>query len=495
MRRVLKDLDLQSWDNWLPLAVIGAFIAVGIPTALGAVSFTGPMDANRFKTIYESFGLRTSAGILPTIISLSLVAIQFASNQYSHRIMALYIKSVTFWSIISVYFAMILVSLLLEANRTDADDPRVAGLILVGTVMAVTLLIPHFVITASYLKPDFIIAKLLRRVDKEYLLSIEQALADRPGYTGRLDSNSDRLLPVIEIVENAIKRGDRATTRMAMEQIHSRYLSQAEKLSRLSVEEYFLGYLLRIGRKAVSVSDEEEAAVQAVELIGTVGAQGPAGAIAAEDIRDLGFAANKKGIDPVVVQMVGSLRAIFERTELADAKKVVLDSYHSLGQDLAAAGKRRPVRHLATNISEMAQASLGRRDLATGYRCLDMLEIIGHDSAVNKLVDIVLHVVKLLHALGVAAAQEDGETGERIVRTVLRIERAISTTEREAIAATSFAKGDIEQLLKLHSRGPEAAPVAQGAPAIHAPTPAPQQQAAQGKDDGEFSDLWAEPKS
>ncbi|MEK7777579.1 MAG: hypothetical protein AAB303_03025, partial [Chloroflexota bacterium] len=345
MRRTLKDLDLLSWDNWVPLAVIAAFSGVGILTAFGVISVTGPMDPARFKTIYDSIGIRTTAGILSSIVALSLVAIQFASNQYTHRIMVFYIKSITFWSIITVYLGVIVFSIVVAANRPDSDDPRLAGVIIVVTIMALMLLIPHFLITASFLKPDFIINKLLRRLDSDYLLSIQGNLANR---RGRLDSKSDRLLPVIEIIESAIKRGDRATTRMAMEQLHDKYLTQAERLNSLLVEQYFLGYLLRVGRKAVSVPDEEEAAVQAVQAIGTVGAHGPAGAMAVEEIRDLGLSASKKGIDPVVSEMIHSLREIFEQTEMPEAKKEVLDTYHLLGQELASAGKRRPVRQLAT---------------------------------------------------------------------------------------------------------------------------------------------------
>ncbi len=488
VRRALKELDLLSWDNWVPLAVIAAFSGVGILTAFGVISVTGPMDAARFKTVYDSIGIRTTAGILSSIVALSLVAIQFASNQYTHRIMAFYIRSITFWSIITVYLGIIVFSILVAANRPDSDDPRLAGVIIVGTIMALMLLIPHFLITASFLKPDFIINKLLRRVDSEYLMSIQGALANR---RGRLDSKSDRLLPVIEMVESAIKRGDRATTRTAMEQIHDKYLTQAEQLNSLPVEQYFLSYLLRVGRKAVSVPDEEEAAVQAVQVIGTVGAHGPAGAIAVEQIRDLGLSAHKKGIDPVVSEMIHSLREIFEQTGMPEAKKEVLDTFHTLAQDLATAGKTRPLRRLATDVFEIAQASLGGRDLATAYRCLDMLETIGHDSGIHKMVDVVLHVVKLLQTVGVAAAQEDGETANRIIRTVLRIEMAIGPTEREALAATSFAKGDIERVL--NRRGPKAAPVGQTTPATLTPAPA-LKQGAEAEGSGEFADLWGEPQ-
>ncbi|MEK7777628.1 MAG: hypothetical protein AAB303_03270, partial [Chloroflexota bacterium] len=104
-------------------------------------------------------------------------------------------------------------------------------------------------------------------------------------------------------------------------------------------------------------------------------------------------------------------------------------------------------------------------------------------------------VVNLLLEIGVAVAPEDGETANRIIRMVLRIEMAISPTEREAIAATSFAKGDIERVL--NKRRPPAAPVEQTtpAPATPNPTPAPAlSQGSQGEGKGEFADLWGEPQ-
>ncbi len=485
MRRLIRRLDIRSWSNWLPLSVIAAFAILGALVALEIVNLTGPLDSAKIKLIYESFGLRVAAGILPTVVTLSLVAIQFASNQYSHRIMTFYIKSVTLWSIIIVYLGLIVFSMLLEANQTDATDPRFAGVVLVGTMMALALLVSHLLITAAFLKPDFIISKLLKRVTTPYLNSIQQPLLKDKG---RLDSGADRLLPVVEIVEAAIKRGDLHTTRTAMEEIHKQYLLEAEPLNSPQVEQYFLGYLLRIGRKAVAASDEEEAGVLAVKLIGAVGAVGPAGPTAVEDIRELGFSALKKGVDSVVIQLIESTRDILERTDLPDARSAVLATYQAMIADMATAARRRPLRYLATNLSDIAKASLERQDAETANRCLDMLESVAHNCAIHNLVDVLLHTVQLLQALGVAVAKgDDAATAERIVRSMLRVERSVKTLEREVIAATEFARRDIERIVAGKAvRVPSA--VTKDTVPVPEASPVLSENPGSGKDD--FSDLW-----
>ena len=44
-------------------------------------------DVERIHILYTEIGVQTTAGIFAIIISLSLMAIQFAAQEYSHRIM------------------------------------------------------------------------------------------------------------------------------------------------------------------------------------------------------------------------------------------------------------------------------------------------------------------------------------------------------------------------------------------------------------------------
>ena len=207
---------MKSWDNWFPLSVIGMFILLGIPVAFGVFDFglTGK-DVERFQVIYTDIGIQTTAGIFAIVISLSLVAIQFAAQEYSHRIMEFYVRSVVFWSTLIVYLGIIVVAILLQATSDGLESPRIVALVVVASMLAVALLIPHFIVTASYLKPDFVIEKLIGRISAQYIVGLRLAdngeVAISPGH--------DRLLPVVEITERSIDRGDLTTTRSAIERV------------------------------------------------------------------------------------------------------------------------------------------------------------------------------------------------------------------------------------------------------------------------------------
>lgn len=491
MRRWFKDLDLGAWDNWLPLTVIAVFASMGLLVALRVITFPSTQQAERILTIYIEVGIGATAGIFAIIASLSLVAIQFASQEYSHRIMAFYIKSIMFWSTIAVYLGLIITSVLLVGMYTDKQDPRYAGAIIVGSVGALTLLIPHFLITAAFLRPEFIIAKLLRRVDTPYLAFARRLLTESKG---RLDSQVDRLLPVVEIVERAIHRGDLSTARAALDRLHTTYVTHAEGLNSLPIEEYFLDYLLRIGRKSVTADGLEEVAAQSVRIIGAVGSRGPAGANAVDDIRELGFAALKQDLEPVVREMIDTLRLIFDRTSLPEAKAATLSCYQDLVEDLAAGEKPRLLRQAATNLAELAATTLEQRETASTHRCQELLEAVGREASSRRMHDVALHVIGLLQRFGVAAAQRDPEVSERVVRSLLRIERSAGSGDRDLVAATEFAKGDVER--ELRRRWPvaeSAAAAATVAPFSDPPTP-PLSVKPEAAGAPEFADLWREPE-
>ena len=448
VRRLLKELDLAAWDNWFPLAVIAVFVALGAFVAVAGVTFGVPKgDLERYHIIYTEIGVQTTAGIFAIIISLSLVAIQFAAQEYSHRIMDYYIKSVIFWSTFVVYLGVMILAMMVQAAATESENLRMVAVVIVGSVLALMLLIPHFLITASYLKPEFIIRKLLRKVDLDYLRSVDR-LATVQGQ--RVTMASDRLLPVVEITQRSIDRGDVTTTRSALERILETYNLEAESLDSEAVDRYFLDHLLRIGRKAVAQPDEEEASVETIDILGRIGRDGPS-ALAAERIEVLGLSALKRDSEVVVTQMIDSLRLIFDEGP-EDTRAAILETFKEMVSRLAAGQQERVMRHLARNIKEVTFDARGRGDAPTETHCLEILESIGHDAAVRGMTAVVLPVGKALENLGTSVAANDPQAAEAIILRLLRIERAVSNSEREVIAALEFSKGEIESSL------PSAAP-------------------------------------
>ncbi len=439
----MRQIDLTAWDNWLPLGIIAVFGALALIVYLDWVELgVAGGDVERFQTVYTDIGIQTTAGILAIIISLSLVAIQFAAQEYSHRIMEYYMKSVIFWSTFLVYLSVMVSGIVLQARSSPSDDTRIVSVLLVGTLLCLFLLIPHFLVTASYLKPEFIIRKLLGRVDQGYLSSLWEPGA---AWTGRVAPSIDRLLPVVEITERSIDRGDLTTTRSALEQIYDLYSSHTVGQTSPEIDSYFLDHILRIGRKAATNPDEEEAAVQTIEMLGRIGKGGPAAA-AVENIDVLGFLALRKDSDIAVAQMIDSLRQIFD-VGSADVNTRILQIYGDLVRRLATGSDDRLLRQLTDHLFEISQSSYERGDLVSVQRCIDLIERVGYNAAVNGMVTVVLNAGAKLQNLATASAGGQGSIARGIVLNLLRIERAVPSNDRETVAVLEFARGEVERTI------------------------------------------------
>lgn len=473
-RKIRTTLDVKSWDNLFPLSVIGVFILLGIPVALGVFDFgLANQGAERFQLIYTDIGIQTTAGIFAIVISLSLVAIQFAAQEYSHRIMEYYIRSVIFWSTLTVYLGIIIVAILLQTASDGQESPRIVALVVVASILAVAMLIPHFIVTASYLKPDFIIEKLVRRITPRYMEGLK---LDDDGQVDVAPRN-DRLLPVVEITERSIDRGDLTTTRTAIDRIIELQANLKTRISGPVIDLYFADHLTRIGRKAVNQPDEEEAGARAIEALERIGVEG-APLVAAERIDLLGFIALRHGADGAVEQMIASLAAI---AKLGDdpALERVLDSYQALVGRLASGGYDQLLMVLANRADELTVVNSD--DISVLSRSLDCLEAIGHDAAESQLIRVVLHVAILLRDRGVAIASTNPDEANATVLRMLRIEQAVDNSERQALAVIGFARSEVERVAGQSGQSAPATETADTGEAGDNPT------APEG-----FSDLWDE---
>lgn len=454
-RRILAWLDLRAWDNWLPLSMVMAFVIAGGLVYAGAISF-GPaaVDLERLHILYTEIGIQTTAGIFAIVISLSLVAIQFAAQEYSHRIMEYYIKSTVFWSTIVVYLGVMLAGIVLQAHATEQDDTRVVQLLVMGSGLAIAMIIPHLLVTASYLKPEFIIVKLLRRVDADYLRTAHQARGKQPF---PLSPAADRLLPVVELTERSIDRGDLTTARESLRRVHESYVTNGQPLGNEAVDRYYLDHLVRIARKALAQSDEQETANRAVAIIGDIGAAGPA-ALAVDRLDQLGTLALRRDAEVTVRHGIDGLRRIFDATAADDVRQAVLASYREAGRRLATGDKERVLEHLTVQLAEIAHAAWDARQPDIFRPCLDLLEAAGHDAATGAMLGVVVRVGSAFQQLGVQAVPTDAGAGKEVLLRLLRVERAVDRREREVISVLEFAKGEIERAIS-------------AAPAARAPAP------------------------
>lgn len=429
-----------NWDSLLPLGTIVVFVLLGVLVAVGAIDF-GLADAgvDRFQTIYTDIGVQTTAGIFAIVISLSLVAIQFAAQEYSHRIMEYYIKSSVFWSTVAVYLGLMIAAIFLQAGSTDDDSPRTVGLVLLGSVLALVLLVPHFIVTAAYLKPEFIVGKLMGRITHRYL---ERVL--REGHDQVVGTTGDRLLPVIEIAERSIEKGDTATANSVVTRITSRYESAARASSNeADLAVYFIVDLNRIGRKAISEANEEAVAVQVIGAIAELAKRG-AMARATSTIDDLLFAAVRHQQEGSISCATESLSDLYQDAN-PEERGLISDSISALIPRLANDGQRLLLQQLVTQLQSMIAVETPGTDGQA--RILELFESIGREAAVSRLIRVVRVVAVAMSEIGKGLAETNPESAQNLVLGLLRIEKSIDRSDSSAIAAVGFARAEVERLL------------------------------------------------
>lgn len=419
------------WDRWLPLAVVALFILLGALVLVLDVNAGVPAgDLERFHILYTEIGIQTTAGIFAIIISLSLVAIQFAAQEYSHRIMEYYLKSTVFWTTMIAYLVIIVAGIVLQARATPDDDVRAAVVLLIGVFLGLTLLIPHFLITAAYLKPEFVVQKLMNGLNDRYARSLMNKGLPQP--------DSDRLLPVIEIIERSIDRGDVTTMRGAVAQIvHAHQRWNASRVSD-TIDEYFVSAMLRIGRKAVAQPEEQQAAVLAMAGLEAIRTERNTPAVV-DAFEELGFAALRRDSEVAVAEMIKHIAAASDSSTDPEIHARTLSTFTELSHRLVSANHRRLLLQLTASIAESGDLAAVHENPQRLMRTVELLEEIGHDTAAAHMSAVVKAVVLGLQRL---AASDFGSSvgGHAIDLALLRIEQTVPRSERSLLATIAFAR-------------------------------------------------------
>jgi hypothetical protein len=439
MRTKLSNLFSREWDLWLPLGVVLVFLAAAAVIIATGFRFGIPEgDVERIHILYTEIGVQTTAGIFAIIISLSLMAIQFAAQEYSHRIMEYYLRSTMFWTTIIVFLSVIITGIVLQAQASANDNVLAASLLMLATMLALALLIPHFLVTAAYLKPEFVVTKLIRKLDQGYVRSIARRGVPTP--------DADRLLPIIELIERAIDRGDLTTMRGALERVQSAYVRVGAEEHDTTVDHYFLDSLLRAGRKAISQADEQQAAVLAIHTISSMSREQNA-AMVVDALEELGFGALRRDSPIAVGEMITATAEIAESTRDLDLRARVMTTYAELAQRLVRTDQRRLLRQLSGIVVLAGIEAAQRGDVSRAQGSIGLLEEMGHDSAEAHMTQVVMDVGKGLQQLGTAIADTDPRAAQGVVLALLRVERAIPRHERDLLGIIEFARADLERLV------------------------------------------------
>ena len=183
-------------------------------------------DKETAGRIFDGVGVEALSAIFALVITLSLMVVQMASQQYTHRIMDIHIKSLIFWAVIAIYLGSIFYNVFMLGwldLENSSSIPYISIYVEISillTFLSFIMLIPYFYITMVRLKPETVISKLLANIDEDYLKRF---------YKEGVPSKEDKMLPITEIIEKSISSGDHETARLGIDMIYTCYTSHLKK--------------------------------------------------------------------------------------------------------------------------------------------------------------------------------------------------------------------------------------------------------------------------
>lgn len=406
-----------------------------------------PDEFDVSRTIFADAGIGGLLAVFAIVISLTLMGIQFASQEYTHRVMNTYLTSPMLWTMMGSYLITVLYNLYMVALLRHPFNPVFADVSVILQSLCLVLLVPHFVIAVFHLKPDSTISRLLNSLDHNYLKSIKSFLG---GEKSHVPHKVDRLLPVVEMVEKCIERGDRATVRAGLEEMLVCYRRFVTSENEVWLSRYFLDYFLRLGREAVIEADDDSIA-QVLEVLGEIGRSSYTTTVASltvNHIHTIGSNALRKEYDVAVEQMIDSLQRIVIASPTADTVEHIFDSYGEIARQLFSLDKKTLVLYFAKRLSEITSVLVEKQDIHGLKKWTAVLEDVGRLAVARDMRDVVHTSIQAMCQAGTCAAQKQLAVCDSLVDSLVRIEREISKTDRELFSEINFAKQEIEKCQK-----------------------------------------------
>ena len=431
-------------------------------------------DPDTAKRIFVGVGFEGLSSIFAIVISLSLMAVQLASQQYTHRIMDIHIKSLTFWSVIVIYLGSMLYNVfmlgLLDLGKPVPEDSIIyVEISMLLTSLSLFILIPYFYFTIYRLRPESVISNLLAKIDEDYLNSIKRYFKEEEP---RIPGKADKMLPITDVIEKSISSGDHETARFGIDEIYGCYMSHVKKENEGYVSRYFLAKHIRgIGREAI-IEKDDDSMVQVLKIFGEVGTRAihenlnVSARMSVESIDIIGSNV-LKDYDVATEQMIKSLQDILEAViksgneEEKEILKQIFTLYRNLSDELFNLEKDKLIKYLLNSFSEprvfmkKPQALIEEMVKNKRYETIDntvkLLERISVNAANRGLRDPLDQSISTLHEIGISSAENKLVWGtpkrEINIAKDLIIEHLLTIEDEISKCKSKFEESDFDDIM------------------------------------------------
>lgn len=242
---MFKNSPEQS--NYTTIVVITIFSSILILIITSQFIFTNNNSQQLISTIIQSL-----ASILAILISLTLVAVQLAAQNYSKRILNKFIsfQNKIFWITISIFLIGILYNIFLLniiPNSSSLIFDLFLNISILLTIWCLILLPIYIRSTLLTLSPKKTIDDLLNDLNEEYIIKLIES-----DYKLEFDS----FIPIIDIITHAINTGDFESVKQGFNGLNkqlNKFQSQLQQNPKSA--QYILNNLDRLKNSAFVNSD------------------------------------------------------------------------------------------------------------------------------------------------------------------------------------------------------------------------------------------------
>ncbi|WP_255360705.1 MULTISPECIES: DUF2254 family protein [Methanobacterium] len=446
------------------------------------------IESTRFvlSTLVES-----EATVIAIVITLTLVVLQLTASSYSTRVIDIFEDSPSIWLIVGIYIIAIGYGLTV-LNAIDAI--HASGILnfeisvwvayFLG-IFAFGALIPYLLGSLEIMKSSTVVDRFAERITNENILAGVQESEKIVGADSNdisysyiysdimrpvIDTESDPVQPVIDIIHSSMMKYDYGTMRYGLNVLEN-YMMATLKNGKFEREEgivvkHIFTHLERVGKLAASRDDEDSVmeVVITIYLIGKTAMENKIESVVGEAVNSIKniarLAINREMVDirAAATDLIGEIGRWTAQNELDFATSVAVNSLGIIAIDAAKHAQRglEETVWMGGTIYGIGKLAITQKLEQSVSSAVNSMGNMGRYTARNDLPKTTIRIVNYLSNLGTAALESEFSKNTNDVAEYLwEIGRIAVWSELSVLAAHSILKHAKESLENIRKRAKE----------------------------------------
>lgn len=392
-------------NNWKSITLVLFSLFLLYLIFSGIFPHYDPHDTNGNTLNIISLLVQSEAAIIAIVITLSLVAVQLASQSYSTRIIEIFKRSDSFRAILALYISIIIIGIitLILADNGIAEI-YIKKLVLINyciSILAFISLIPFIWVTFDLLKPSSILEELSKDIKKEKILK----------YINNKQKEEDPIQPIIDVIHSSCIKNDYESFNKGLTLMHDSiaHIVNEDNLNHEKIIIYLLDHYKSIGMVALTNNDEKYITqiIIALYLVGKDSVE--------EKLKDV----EHKTMD--IIGDIGKRTASKFEDSTADAAKY-LKEIHVMSLEH---NEKISLQHV-NNLGHMGQIALERNFDLAAKEIINSIEEIANESFKQDNQNIINYSLLSLRRIGKTALEQELDlTIEPTIKAISRLGRKV----------------------------------------------------------------------